>query len=165
MRIGEFMTMRIEYVDEDVTVHDAMKILVDRRKRSIVLVKGSKIENHLVLTARDVVSKVLAKGLDPKRLKVSEIATGPLICLPPDTEFEDVALIMEKNKIARVYVCEQGKIVGLVSLLDVMSAELIMRARGNKGFNMHLTEEIESKFGAGWQRVFQFSTIKSASDL
>jgi len=141
MKIGEFMTMRIEYVDEDVTVHDAMKILVDRRKRSIVLAKGSKIENHLVVMARDVVSKVLAKGLDPKRLKVSEIATGPVICLPPDTEFEDVALIMEKNKIARVYVCEQGKIVGLVSLLDVMSAELIMRARGNKGLNMHLTEE------------------------
>jgi signal-transduction protein with cAMP-binding, CBS, and nucleotidyltransferase domain len=164
MKIGEFMTTRIEYVDDDMTVHDAMKILVDRRKRSLVLVNRSKKKDYAVVTARDVVSKVLAKGLDPKSLKISEIATGPLICLPPDTEFEEVALIMEKKKIARVFVCELGKIVGFVSLLDVMSAELIMRARGRKDFDQPLTEENRSNFSDSWRQILRFNPLKQVSD-
>ncbi len=164
MEIGEFMTTRIEYVDEDITVHDAMKILVDRRKRSIVLVNSSIEKDYVVVTARDVVSKVLAKGLNPKKLKISEIATDPFICLPADAQFEEVASIMEKKKIARVFVCEQGKIVGLVSLLDVMSAELIMRARGSKDFDQPLTEESQSNFGDRWRQILRFNALKPVSD-
>jgi signal-transduction protein with cAMP-binding, CBS, and nucleotidyltransferase domain len=37
---------------------------------------------------------------------------------------------MEKSHIARLFVCEGEKIIGVASLLDVMTASLIMRARG-----------------------------------
>jgi hypothetical protein len=37
---------------------------------------------------------------------------------------------MEKSHIARIFVCEGEKIVGVASLLDIMAASLIMRARG-----------------------------------
>ncbi|MFO8090386.1 MAG: CBS domain-containing protein [Desulfatiglandaceae bacterium] len=130
MKIGEFMTTRIEYIDADKSVYEAVEILVDRRKRSVVVRNAPSENDYGIVTARDVVFKVLAKGLNPKDVKLSEIASGPLICMSPDTEFDEAALIMEKNKIARVYVCEKGEILGLVSLLDLMSAELIMRARG-----------------------------------
>jgi signal-transduction protein with cAMP-binding, CBS, and nucleotidyltransferase domain len=130
MKIGEFMTTRIEYIDAGNSVYDAVEILVDKRIRSVVVRNTGGENDYGVVTARDVVFKVLAKGLNPKEVKVSQIASGPLVCMSADTEFDEVALIMEKNKIARVYVCEQGKILGLVSLLDLMSAELIMRARG-----------------------------------
>jgi CBS domain-containing protein len=43
----------------------------------------------------------------------------------------DAAALMEDSVIARVFVCEEGKIVGVLSLLDVMAASLILRARGN----------------------------------
>lgn len=130
MKIAEFMTTRIEYIDAEKSVYDAVEILVDRRKRSVVVRNAPGKNDYGVVTARDVVFKVLAKGLNPKDVKLSEIASAPLICMSPDTEFDEVAFIMEKNKIARVYVCEKGEILGLVSLLDLMSAELIMRARG-----------------------------------
>lgn len=131
MKITEFMTTRIEYVDADKSVYDAVEILVDKRKRSVVVRNTPGKNDYGVVTARDVVFKVLAKGLNPKEVKVSEIASGPLICVSIENEFEDIALMMEKNGIARVFVCDQGEIIGLVSLLDLMSAELIMRARGD----------------------------------
>jgi signal-transduction protein with cAMP-binding, CBS, and nucleotidyltransferase domain len=37
---------------------------------------------------------------------------------------------MEKSHIARLFVCEGEKIIGVASLLDIMTASLIMRARG-----------------------------------
>lgn len=131
MKIAEFMTTRIEYIDADKSVYDAVEMLVDRRKRSVVVRNTPKDNTYGVVTARDVVFKVLAKGLNPKEVKVSEIASGPLVCMSADAEFDEAALIMEKNGIARIYVCDQGEILGLVSLLDLMSAELIMRARGD----------------------------------
>jgi len=44
--------------------------------------------------------------------------------------FDDAATTMERSNIARLFVCEEGKIIGLISLLDVMAAELVTRARG-----------------------------------
>lgn len=131
MKITEFMTTRIEYIDADKSVYDAVEILVDKRKRSVVVRNIPGRNDYGVVTARDVVFKVLAKGLNPKEVKVSEIASGPLICVSTENEFEDIVMMMEKNGIARVFVCDQGEIIGLVSLLDLMSAELIMRARGD----------------------------------
>lgn len=131
MRISEFMTTRVDSIDAEKTAYDAVELLVDRRKRSVVVRNISKKGGYGVVTARDVLFKVLARGLNLKKIKVSEIVSGPLICVSPDTEFREAAAIMEKNRIARIYVCEQEEILGLVSLLDLMSAELIVRARGD----------------------------------
>jgi CBS domain-containing protein len=84
-----------------------------------------------VLTTRDIVFKVLAKGTNPKKVKVSEIASKPVACIDKDMDFDDAATTMERSNIARLFVCDEGKIIGLISLLDVMAAELVTRARGN----------------------------------
>jgi len=84
-----------------------------------------------VVTARDIVFKVLAKGLNPKAVKVADIASRPLACVEKDMDFGDAATLMEKANIARLFVCDGEKVVGVVSLLDVMAAELIMWARGD----------------------------------
>jgi len=130
MKIIEFMTTRVEYIDAEQSVYDAVEILVDRRTRSVVVRTTGGPDDYGVVTARDVVFKVLGRGLNPKEIKVFEIASVPLICVPAETEFGEVAAMMKDRNIARVYVRDGEEIIGLVSLLDLMSAELIMRARG-----------------------------------
>jgi len=44
---------------------------------------------------------------------------------------DDVTRIMEENNITRTFVCEREKIIGVISLLDLMAATLIIRARGD----------------------------------
>jgi CBS domain-containing protein len=85
----------------------------------------------LVFSSRDIVFKVLAKGMNPKKTKVSEIASKPVVCIDKESDMDDAATLMEKSNIARLFVCDEGKIIGLVSLLDVMAAELIAHARGD----------------------------------
>ncbi len=131
MKVNEFMTTKIEYIDADRSVYDAVEIMVNRRIRSVVVRPQGKESVHGVVTARDVVFKVLAKGVNPKSVKVSEIASRPIVCADRELDFEDAATLMEKSNIARIFICEKEKVVGLVSLLDLMAAELVMRARGN----------------------------------
>jgi CBS domain-containing protein len=131
MNVKEFMTTKIEFIDAGRTVYDAVETMVNRRIRSLVVKAKGKESIHGVLTARDIVFKVLAKGLNPKDIKVSEIASKPIVYSDADLDFEGAAKLMEKSNIARIFICEKDKVIGLVSLLDLMAAKLIMRARGN----------------------------------
>jgi signal-transduction protein with cAMP-binding, CBS, and nucleotidyltransferase domain len=81
-----------------------------------------------------VVFKVLARGMSPRDVKVSDIASRPIICIKRDTPVHEATQVMQASNIARVFVCDGEKIVGVVALLDVMTASLIMRARGEHDF-------------------------------
>ena len=134
MKIKEFMTTRIESIGFERSVYDAAERMVDRRIRSLlVLFPGNDQENG-VITARDVVFKVLAKGLDSKKIKVSEIASKPIVFIDQDMEFDQAAKIMDESNIARAFVCDDDRIIGVVALMDVMAATLIAEARGEHVF-------------------------------
>jgi CBS domain-containing protein len=133
MKVEEFMTPRVESIDADGTVYDAIERMVNRRLRSLLVTPRSRNrDDYGVITARDIVFRVLSKGLDPSGVKAFQISSRPLRCVNRDTDLIDVAALMEKHNIARMFVCDGEKIVGLVSLLDVMSATLIEKAR--KGY-------------------------------
>jgi CBS domain-containing protein len=130
MRVEEFMTTRLELVDADQSVYDALEKMVDLRIRSLLVRFGGRNLDYGVITARDVVFKVLARGMNPREAKVSDIASRPIICIKRDTTVHEATQVMQESNIARVFVCDGEKIVGVVALLDVMTASLIMRARG-----------------------------------
>lgn len=134
MNVKEFMTTRIESIEFDKSVYDAVERMVDRRIRSILVRFSGNDRENGVITARDVVFGVLAKGLDPKKIKVSEIASKPIICINQNMDFDEVAKIMGESNIARAFVCDNDRIIGVVALMDVMAATLIAMARGEHVF-------------------------------
>ena len=83
-----------------------------------------------IITVRDIVFRVIGKGLDPQKIKVGETASKPLVCVDKDMDIEHIISMMEKFNIARVFICEKKKILGVVALLDVMAGSLIERAKG-----------------------------------
>ena len=129
MELREFMTTRIESINADATVYDAIEKMVDRRIRSLLVIFSNNSMNDGVITARDVIYKVLAKGLNPNQITVAEIASRPIICVTPDLDFQEAVKLMEESNVGRVFVSEDEKIIGVIALLDVMAATLVMRAR------------------------------------
>ena len=130
MKLSEFMTTKIEYILPNATVYDVVEKMVDRRIRSLVVRSPDEKAGHGVITARDVVFKVLAKGIDPSTVKAEELASKPLICIDEEARLTDAIDMMEEQNIARLFVCRNGEIVGVVAMLDIMWAVLIKRARG-----------------------------------
>ncbi|MEM2802137.1 MAG: CBS domain-containing protein [Archaeoglobaceae archaeon] len=125
MRVEEVMNKRIEFVDPDITVLEVIEKIVNKRIRSVVVKPRDK--DYGLITIRDIVYKCLAKGLDPENLKAYEIASKPLITVEKGTSIGNALAIMEKSKIANVFVKEGEKIVGIVSLMDIMTGYLIGR--------------------------------------
>ncbi len=134
MKVQELMTTKIESVDANKSVYDAVEKMVDRRIRSLIVKFSEKDLNCGIITARDIVFKVLAKGLNPNDVKVGEIASKPVACADKNAAINEVASLMEKKKIARIFVCENEKIIGIIALMDLMAGALIVRARGDHDF-------------------------------
>ena len=131
MKVHEFMTTRIEFINADGSVYEVIEKMVDKRIRSLLVKLSKKDNDYGVITARDVVFKVMAKSIDPKNIKAQDIASVPLVCIDLDMDFNEAATLMKNANISRLIVCDAKKIVGVVAMMDVMSAALIKRARAD----------------------------------
>lgn len=128
-KVKEIMNSKLETIRPDATVYDAIEKLVDKRMRSIIVLPKDDKDVYGVITVRDIVFKIISKNLDPNKIRIEEIASKPVISIDKETELGHLTKLMEKFNIARVFVHEGREIIGVVSLLDVLSATLIERAR------------------------------------
>jgi CBS domain-containing protein len=130
MKIEEIMVKKLESVEANAPVYDAIEKMVDRRIRSILVKPKDEKDVYGIVTMRDIVFKVIGKNLDPNKIKVEEIASKPVISIDKDMDIDHVISLMNKFNIARVFVSEGKEIIGVASLFDIMSAALIEKARG-----------------------------------
>lgn len=130
MKIEEIMVKKLESVEANAPVYDAIEKMVDRRIRSILVKPKDEKDVYGVVTVRDIVFKVIGKNLDPNKIRVEEIASKPVISIDKDMDIAHVISLMNKFNIARVFVSEGKEIIGVASILDIMAASLIEKARG-----------------------------------
>ena len=133
MKIDEIMTKKLETIEADAPVYDANELMIDKRIRSLLVKPSDEKDVSGVITVRDIVYKALGKNLDLNKTKVGEITSKPLVCIDKGMDVEYAVNLMTKFNITRVFICDGKEIIGIVSLLDVMSAELIKRAREGHG--------------------------------
>ena len=133
MKVDEIMTKKLETIEADAPVYDAIERMIDKRIRSLLVKPRDEKDMSGVITVRDIVYKALGKNLDLNKTKVGEITSKPLVCIDKGMDVENAVSLMTKFNITRVFVGDGKEIIGIVSLLDVMSATLIKRAREGHG--------------------------------
>lgn len=76
-----------------------------------------------VITDRDIVCRVVAKGKNPTAVTAGEAMTEPVVCVNEDTSLADVVAVMEENQIRRVPVVDaSGCCCGIIAQADVAMA-------------------------------------------
>ena len=114
----DIMTTRVVTVKPSTPIADAARLLV-RRKISGVPVVDEKDKTKVVgiLTEADL----LAAPAGAKT--VAEVMRKRVISVSPETPIDEIVAILVKRKIKRVPVLEGGKLVGIVSRIDVLRAK------------------------------------------
>lgn len=74
---------------------------------------------HGIITDRDIVVKCLAEGRDARTTRASELAQGKPIWVDADADETEVLRVMEDNKIRRVPVIEEHRLVGMITEADI----------------------------------------------
>ncbi|AGU53161.1 CBS domain-containing protein [Variovorax paradoxus B4] len=77
-----------------------------------------------ILTERDLMTRVLARGLDPDRTAVREVMTPNPICVPPETLVSDAVVRMLERGFRHLPLVAGTKILGVFSIRDALPREL-----------------------------------------
>jgi CBS domain-containing protein len=72
------------------------------------------------VTERDMLKRVLLQRRDPRKTSVNNIMSRPLIVSTPKTEIRDAVRVMNERRIKKLPVIEEGNLLGLVSLTDIV---------------------------------------------
>jgi CBS domain-containing protein len=73
-----------------------------------------------IVTERDMLRRVLLQKRDLGKIRVGNIMSAPLIASNPQTDIRDAVRLMNERRIKKLPVIDEGQLVGLVSLTDVM---------------------------------------------
>jgi CBS domain-containing protein len=78
-----------------------------------------------ILTERDLMTRVVARALDPKATAVTEVMTPHPVCVPPETKVSDAVLVLLERGFRHLPIVGPGaKILGVFSLRDALPLEV-----------------------------------------
>jgi len=119
MKIENVMVVDVVTVKAEATVRDAVE-LMNKKEIGCLVVVDEEEKPTGIITERDLLKRVLAKRKDPVRTKIKDIMSKPLMTGTPHMDIEDAVRLMFKHKIKKLPVVENGRLVGLVTLTDLV---------------------------------------------
>jgi predicted transcriptional regulator len=130
MAIGEICNREVVYVNRDVTVHAACKLMRHYHVGSLVVVDetdGKRVPVG-ILTDRDIVVEIDAMDLDPKVITAGDIMSAELATVPENHGVLETIEVMRFKGVRRMPIVDaDGRLVGIVTiddLLEVLAEEL-----------------------------------------
>ena len=101
------------------TVLRAATLMNDEGIGGVLVMEGDDLAG--IFTERDVLRRVVAAGLDPARTTVAEVLTSSVVTCGPETSIDECAALMTTHHIRHLPVREGGRLVGLVTIGDILA--------------------------------------------
>jgi CBS domain-containing protein len=107
-------------VRPDDTVLAALGVMAEHEIGAVLVLDGDRIAG--ILTERDYARKVALVGRSSKDSPVRAIMTSSVVCVPPNRTVEECMGLMTDRRVRHLPVVENGRVVGLVSIGDLVKA-------------------------------------------
>jgi CBS domain-containing protein len=117
----EIMTPDATCVGENETLADAARKMAELNVGSLPICGE---DNRLkgMVTDRDIITRAIAKGRDPKDVRAGELAQGKPVTIGADDEASEILDTMASHKVRRLPVIDGHRLVGIVAVADVARA-------------------------------------------
>jgi len=126
----DIMTKKVITISKDRTIYEAIDIM-NANKISCVIVTEEDAPIGIV-TERDIMERVIPKQLNPKKHKVSEIMTSPIIKGTPDLNIGALSTLMKQNRIRRMPIVSDNQLLGVVTETDIVSETRRLYLQNNR---------------------------------
>jgi len=104
-------------IDADSSVLEAVQRMVEMNVGSLLVTERGEVTG--IVTERDYLRRVTLEGRT-EEAPVREIMSSPLVVATPETTIDECMALMTDRRIRHVPVVENGKVVGLVSIGDLV---------------------------------------------
>jgi CBS domain-containing protein len=108
----------VQAIAPTATVFDAVKLMAEKNIGALLVMEGEKIVG--ILTERDYARKTILMGRASKETPVRDIMTSEVMYVRPGNTSEECMVLMTENRLRHLPVIDGGKLVGLVSIGDLV---------------------------------------------
>jgi CBS domain-containing protein len=110
---------KVYSIDVNDTVFHALEIMADKDIGCVVVFENNKIAG--IFSERDYARKVILRGKSSKETKVGELVNKDVLYVTPNDTVEDCMALMVAKKTRHLLVMDNHKLVGLISIGDVVA--------------------------------------------
>jgi len=129
-------------IESDATVLDAVRKMVESRVGSLIVTNGEQLLG--IFTERDYLCRIVLEGRQSGTTPVLEVTSERLVCIDPGKGVDECMAIMTQERIRHLPVIDQGSLVGLISIGDLVKQV----SRERKAEIRYLTDYIAGKYPA-----------------
>jgi len=102
------------------TVYAALRLMADRNIGAVLVRSDEQIDG--IFSERDYARKVILLGKSSRETLVSEIMTTRVVSVEPAWTAEQCMALMTEKRIRHLPVMEDGRLIGIISIGDVVRA-------------------------------------------
>lgn len=117
-----FRDRELYYIAPDQTVAEAARYMTERNVGAVCVLEGDRLAG--VLSERDLMKRVIAPNRDPASTKVSSVMTPNPVVIEATESCEKCVKVMKQAGIRHLPVVDGDKLVGLLSLRDLLQVDL-----------------------------------------
>jgi CBS domain-containing protein len=107
-------------VGPEATVFDALRLMAEKEIGALTVMDGDRLVG--IISERDYARKVILLGRASATTAVKEIMTTPVICAHLEQSIEECMAVVTEKRVRHLPVIEEGKIVGLISIGDLVKS-------------------------------------------
>ena len=107
-------------VSPDETVFDALMLMAEKNIGAVLVLEGGDVKG--IFSERDYARRGILRGHHSRETAVREIMTPEVICIDPDATVDTCMALMTEKRIRHLPVVSSGRVVGIVSIGDVVRA-------------------------------------------
>ncbi len=106
-------------VDPSTSVHQCVTLMNQRSIGAVMVVDDGVPVG--IFSERDVMCRVIDPELNPATTPVGDVMTSNLVCTRPETRVSEAMLMLKTRKIRHLPVLDDGKMIGIVSINDLVN--------------------------------------------
>ena len=114
-------------IGPDATVYDALALMAEREVGALLVMSAGKLVG--IISERDYARKIILQGRLSKETAVHEIMTGAMYTVTTDDTVDECMRVMTHHHIRHLPVFEGGKLVGVISIGDLVNAIISEQAK------------------------------------
>lgn len=127
----------IFWVTPEASVYEALLLMAERNVGALLVLEGGSIRG--IFSERDYARKVILLGKSSKDTRVSEIMTSKVVCVEPSWTMDQCMALMTEKRVRHLPVVERERLVGVVSIGDVVRAVVEEQATTIRHLQAYIT--------------------------
>ena len=107
-------------ISPDPTVLDALRLMAEKDIGALIVMEGDQLSG--IFSERDYARKIALQGKSSRTTPIWSVMTDEVVCVSPDQAADKCMAIMTDKHIRHLPVIEDGRVVGIISIGDVVKS-------------------------------------------